>query len=103
MPGALWFPGDRHDSRYSMSPLKPERPLQPPFPPPSPWFQEMLFKKKVVMLLLSSTSYSLCCVGRGAGIQMSECYVLSTSLFAGGGGCLAFVQGRSDPLLLFPQ
>lgn len=61
VPGALWFPGDRHDSRYSMSPLKLEHSLQLSFLSFSSWFQEMFKKKnKVVMLLLSSTSYSLC-------------------------------------------
>lgn len=44
----------------------------------------MFFKKTVVMLLLSSTSYSSCHAQRGAAIRMSECYVFNISLYVSG-------------------
>lgn len=44
----------------------------------------MFFKKTVVMLLLSSTSYSSCRAQRGAAIRMSECYVFNISLYVSG-------------------
>lgn len=100
VPGALWFPGDRHDSRYSMSPLKLKRSLQLSFLSFSSWFQEMFKKNKVVMLLLSSTSHSLCLLKKLQQLRFQNAMYLNISLW---GGCFFSVPGKSDPCLLFPQ
>lgn len=109
VPGALWFPGDRHDSRYSMSPLKLQHSLQLSFLSFSSWFQKMLLMKDNCSAFVKEHQLQsvLCPEYSDEHFRMLRNDVTNIPLFGLGVSFFLFfifpfsVQGKSIPFFCF--